>query len=43
MAQGIKLTYRKYKCGCGFKGHRDIIGAANIISAPVVVGNRLSA
>ena len=38
-----KANDRKYKCGCGFKGHRDIIGATNIISAPVVVGNRLSA
>ena len=38
-----KANDRKYKCRCGFKGHRDIIGATNIISAPVVVGNRLSA
>jgi len=34
---------RKYKCSCGFKIHRDILGAKNIISAPVVDGNSLSA
>ena len=34
---------RKYQCECGFKGHRDIIGARNIISAPVVSGDSLSA
>ncbi|MBK5247210.1 MAG: transposase, partial [Peptostreptococcaceae bacterium] len=34
---------RKYTCSCGFKGHRDIVGAQNIISAPVIVGKRLSA
>lgn len=38
-----KAKDRKYKCGCGFKGHRDCVGARNIISAPVIVGNRLSA
>ena len=26
---------RKYKCPCGFKTHRDILGAMNIITAPV--------
>lgn len=34
---------RKYLCVCGFKSHRDIVGARNIISAPVAVGNRMSA
>lgn len=38
-----KAVDRKYKCGCGFKGHRDRVGALNIISAPVVDGKRLSA
>ena len=38
-----KANDRKYKCACGFKGHRDIIGAKNIISAPVIDGNSLSA
>ena len=31
---------RKYKCGCGYEAHRDIVGAVNIISAPVAAGNR---
>jgi IS605 OrfB family transposase len=34
---------RKYQCECGFKGHRDIIGAKNIIFAPVVDGKSLPA
>jgi IS605 OrfB family transposase len=38
-----KANDRKYKCACGFKGHRDFVGAKNIILAPVIVGNRLSA
>ncbi len=38
-----KANDRKYKCSCGFKGHRDIVGALNIISATVVDGNSLSA
>lgn len=38
-----KSSDRKYQCACGFKGHRDIIGAKNIISAPVIDGNSLSA
>lgn len=38
-----KAGDRKYKCGCGFKGHRDRVGALNIISAPVIDGNSLSA
>jgi putative transposase len=38
-----KANDRKYKCACGFKKHRDMVGAINIISAPVVSGNSLSA
>lgn len=38
-----KVNDRKYKCGCGYKKHRDMVGAINIISAPVVSGNSLSA
>jgi len=29
---------RKYKCGCGYKAHRDRVGAMNIMSATVVDG-----
>ena len=29
---------RKYVCSCGYHGHRDIVGAKNIISAPVIAG-----
>lgn len=38
-----KANDRNYKCACGFRGHRDIIGAKNIISAPLIDGNSLSA
>lgn len=38
-----KAKDRKYKCSCGFKGHRDCVGAKNIITAPVISGNSLSA
>lgn len=34
---------RKYICACGFQGHRDIVGARNIINAPVASGNSLPA
>ena len=34
---------RKYKCPCGFKTHRDILGAMNIIKAPVADAHGLSA
>jgi IS605 OrfB family transposase len=34
---------RKYQCPCGFKTHRDILGAMNIITAPVTGANGLSA
>ena len=29
---------RKYKCGCGYKAHRDRVGAMNIVSATVADG-----
>ena len=38
-----KANDRKYKCTCGFKTHRDILGARNIINAPVADGNSLPA
>jgi IS605 OrfB family transposase len=38
-----KAKDRTYQCSCGFKGHRDIVGALNIISATVIDGNSLSA
>jgi putative transposase len=38
-----KAKDRKYQCKCGFKTHRDILGARNIINAPVVDGKSLSA
>lgn len=34
---------RNYSCECGFKMHRDRLGAINIIHATVVDGNSLSA
>ena len=34
---------RKYQCKCGFKSHRDRVGAMNIINAPMISGNRKSA
>ncbi|HSR04021.1 MAG TPA: zinc ribbon domain-containing protein [Proteiniclasticum sp.] len=33
----------KYKCSCGFKIHRDILGAMNIITAPMTGAHGLSA
>lgn len=38
-----KAKDRKYKCTCGYKSHRDILGATNILNAPVIDGNSLSA
>jgi IS605 OrfB family transposase len=38
-----KARDRKYQCGCGFKAHRDRVGAINIISAAVIDGKSLSA
>jgi len=34
---------RKYECSCGFKTHRDQVGAINIMRQPVTDGNSLSA
>ena len=34
-----KAKDRNYLCKCGFKKHRDIVGAMNIRFAPVVGGN----
>lgn len=42
-AEKNKARDRKYKCSCGFKTHRDRVGAINIIKAPVIDGNSLSA
>lgn len=33
-----KAYDRKYKCGCGYKAHRDRVGSMNIISATVADG-----
>ena len=39
-----KMKDRRYRCRtCGYHGHRDIVGAINIIYAPVVGGNSLPA
>jgi len=38
-----KAKDRRYKCSCGYKSHRDRVGAINIINAPVADGNSLSA
>ncbi len=38
-----KAKDRKYNCSCGYRTHRDRVGAINIMSAPVVDGNSLSA
>ncbi len=38
-----KAKDRKYKCSCGYKTHRDRVGAINIINAPVIDGKSLSA
>lgn len=42
-AERNKARDRKYKCSCGFKTHRDRVGAMNIIKAPVIDGKSLSA
>mgnify|MGYP003421508291 FL=1 len=42
-SQTNKARDRKYKCSCGFKTHRDRVGAMNIIKAPVIDGKSLSA
>ncbi|MGX5480270.1 RNA-guided endonuclease InsQ/TnpB family protein [Bacillus thuringiensis] len=42
-AEKNKARDRKYKCRCGFKTHRDIVGAMNIRYATVIDGNSQSA
>jgi len=34
---------RVYRCKCGYRGHRDLVGAINICNAPVSSGNRTAA
>lgn len=38
-----KAKDRSYVCGCGYKAHRDRVGAINIISATVADGHSLPA
>jgi IS605 OrfB family transposase len=38
-----KAKDRNYGCGCGYRKHRDIVGALNIRNAPVISGKRKSA
>jgi len=38
-----KAEDRTYECQCGFKTHRDRVGAINIMRQPVTDGNSLSA
>lgn len=38
-----KAKDRSYKCTCGFHAHRDLVGAMNIIHAPVIGGKSQSA
>ena len=38
-----KTADRNYHCICGFHGHRDRVGAINIMNQPVADGNSLSA
>ncbi|MGO0063357.1 RNA-guided endonuclease InsQ/TnpB family protein [Brevibacillus fluminis] len=38
-----KAKDRRYECSCGFKTHRDRVGAINIMRQPVADGNSLSA
>lgn len=38
-----KADDRRYECSCGFKTHRDRVGAINIMNQPVADGNSLPA
>lgn len=38
-----KAKDRTYRCNCGYTSHRDLVGAKNIITAPMVCGNSISA
>ncbi|MCP3773580.1 zinc ribbon domain-containing protein [Paenibacillus sp. MZ04-78.2] len=34
---------QKVECSCGYRAHRDRVGAINILRQPVIDGNSLSA
>ncbi|SCW53577.1 transposase, IS605 OrfB family, central region, partial [Paenibacillus tianmuensis] len=38
-----KAKDRTYECSCGYRAHRDRVGAINIMRQPVIDGNSLSA
>ncbi|MFB6363656.1 zinc ribbon domain-containing protein [Paenibacillus elgii] len=38
-----KAMDRTYECSCGYRAHRDRVGAINILRQPVIDGNSLSA
>lgn len=38
-----KAKDRLYICECGFRSHRDRVGALNILRAPAPSGNRMAA
>lgn len=38
-----KAKDRLFKCNCGYSNHRDLVGAINILKAPVASGKSLSA
>ncbi|SCW54889.1 transposase, IS605 OrfB family, central region [Paenibacillus tianmuensis] len=38
-----KAKGRTYECSCGYRAHRDRVGAINIMRQPVIDGNSLSA
>ncbi|MBU7314726.1 RNA-guided endonuclease InsQ/TnpB family protein [Paenibacillus oleatilyticus] len=38
-----KAMDRTYQCSCGYRAHRDRVGAINIMRQPVIDGNSLSA
>lgn len=38
-----RATDRLYKCQCGYKQHRDIVGAINICASTEICGNSISA
>lgn len=38
-----KTKNRLFACKCGYTNHRDLVGAINILSAPMTSGNSLSA
>lgn len=38
-----KAKDRQYNCSCGYSNHRDLVGAINILKAPMIHGNSVSA